>query len=577
MRLHDRRYRPGPGLSLTAWTGVMLASVLAACGTTSSPAPTGPAAAAPIASADFDLLILGGRVVDGTGNPWYDADVGIRAGRVVQMGSLRDRTAGRRIDAAGLIVAPGFVDLMGVTSLVFVTDPPSAESRLWQGITTSVAGEGSSHAPQNERTLGGPVRIGDREVSWRTFDEYFRILEEEGVPLNLVHKVGATQVRRVVIGDEAGGPTPDQMDQMRALVREAMEDGAVGYSTALIYPPGIYATTEELVELGKVVAGYGGAYYTHMRNESSQLLEAIRESIAVGEAAGVPVHIYHLKAAGEENWPLMPEALALIQAARDRGMDVTADIYPYIRNGLGLISFIHPRHSARGRDVLIEALSDPAFRALVREEMETTSDWENWYRHVGRDWDNVLITAVGPRTERAIVGMSVAEAGRHRGTDVWQTFFDLVQEGGDVTAPKSMNEEQKRQALRAPFVAVETDSPPANPATTDSSHPRAFGAFPRVIDLYVRQEGLLTLEDAIRRMTSLPANRIGLLDRGRLAPGMAADVVIFHPERFRDTATYTDPMSFATGVHYLIVNGELVIDDERLTDRKPGQVLRRGR
>lgn len=528
------------------------------------------------AAQGLDLLVRNGRIVDGSGNPWYSGDVGVRGGTIVEVGNLTGRTAKRTIDAKGMVVSPGFVDLMGVNTFVFLADPPSAESRLRQGITTSMAGEGRSHAPQNARTLGN-VTLGGKPVSWRTFAEYHRLFEQHGVPLNVVHNVGAAQVRRVVIGEEAGVPTPQQMTQMKALVRQAMEDGAVGYSTALIYPPGIYATTEELIEMGKVTAEYGGVYFTHMRNESSQLLEAIRESIHIGEKAGVPVHIFHLKAAGQENWPLVKQAIALIQSARDRGLDVTSDIYPYIRNGLGLESFVNPRHFTAGEKAFVATLSNPRVRQELRREIETTTNWENWYRHVGRDWNKVLITAVGSRGDRSIVGLSVQQVADKQKTDVWETFFNLVQQGGVEVAPESMNEEQKREALRAPFVAIETDSQPANPATTESSHPRAFGSFPRVLAKYVRKEKVLTLEDAIRRMTSLPANRMGLYDRGRIAPNMAADLVLFDPDKIQDTATFTKPLSYATGVEYLIVNGDLVIDQGRLTGRKPGKVLRHRR
>ena len=567
LRTSARRGALGMGLLLAAAAG---------CAPASGPTPAaGPAPAAAPAEA-FDVLVRGGRIVDGTGNPWYRGDVGIRGGRIVEIGNLEGRPAARTVDAAGRVVAPGFVDLMGVSTWAFLADPATAESRLRQGITTSMAGEGGSHAPMNARVLGD-VTLGGQPVRWSTFAEYFRLFEQRGVALNVVHNVGAAQVRRVAMGDEAGAPTPAQMDEMRRLVRQAMEDGAVGFSTALIYPPGIYATTEELIEMGKVVGEYGGVYFTHMRNESGGLLDAIRESIRIGEGAGIPVHIFHLKAAGQENWPRMREALALIQDARTRGLDVTTDIYPYIRNGLGLDSFVHPRHYAAGEAAFLATLGDPAVRQALRREIETTSDWENWYRHVGGDWGKVLITAVGPRVDRAIVGLSVQQAADRAGADAWDTYFDLLARGGVEVAPESMNEEQKREALRAPFVAIETDSPPANPATAASSHPRAFGAFPRVLAKYVREEGVLTLEDAIRRMTSLPANRMGLRDRGRIAPGMAADLVIFDPARIQDRATFTNPLAFATGVEFLFVNGELVIDGERLTDRMPGQVLRRGR
>ncbi len=529
----------------------------------------------PQADAPFDVLIENARVVDGTGNPWFRADIGIRDGRVAEVGHLEGRGAARIIDAQDRVVSPGFIDMMGQSTLVLVQDRVTAESRLRQGITTTFSGEGWSHAPQNERTQPEPVALNGREVSWTTYDEYFRLLEEEGVALNVVHNVGATQVRRMVLGEEDVQPTPEEMEEMLRLVEEAMRQGAVGLTTALIYPPGAYAPTEEIIELARVVARYGGVYYTHIRNEGNLLLEALDDAFRVGDEAGLPVHIFHLKAAGEENWPLMEQAIAKIDAARARGLDVTADIYPYIRNGIGLRSFLPPRVYAEGEAAFLASLEDPRVRASLREELETTSDWENWYRHVGFDWDRVLITGARGYEDPEITGLSVAEAAERAGKDVWDMFFALAASRVSV-APESMNEEQKHQALRAPWVMIDTDTQPINPARVTSTHPRAFGAFPRVIAKYVRQDSILTLEEAVKRMTSLPANRLGLRDRGRISPGMAADLVIFDPERITDRATFTDPLQYSEGADYLLINGELVIDDEiLLTEALPGRVLRR--
>jgi N-acyl-D-aspartate/D-glutamate deacylase len=363
---------------------------------------------------------------------------------------------------------------------------------------------------------------------------------------------------------------------MKSLVRQAMEDGAVGTSTALIYPPAVYARTEELIELTRVAGEYGGVYFTHMRNESHAVLDAIREAIAVGEGAGVPVHIFHLKAAGQENWPLMADALALIDSARTAGMDVTADVYPYVRNGIGLGSFLHPRHYADGTSAFLSTLSDLALRRELRLEVETTSDWENWFRHVGMDWENVLIVSASSAVDPDVINRSVAGAAEILGTDAWNAFFDLVQAGGVTVNPMSMNEEQKWQALRADFVMIDTDAPPVNPASSASAHPRAFGAFPRVIAKYVREDEVLTLEDAIRRMTSLAAHRLGLYDRGTVAPGMAADLLVFDPDELRDVARFgSEAMRYAEGIDYLLVNGTLVIDDGEMVEGRPGRLLRR--
>ena len=524
----------------------------------------------------FDVLLTNARVIDGTGGPSIDADVGLRGDRIIAVGDLSDREAARTIDAAGRVVAPGFVDMMGQASLVLITDPPSAESKLRQGITTYLSGEGGSAAPQSEATLRNPPVIDGDTLRWRRYSEYFAIMERYGIPINVVHDVGLTQVRRVVLGDEDVAPTPEQLEQMKALVREGMEDGAVGVSTSLIYPPAVYASTDELVALSAVAGEYGGVYFTHMRNESHAVLEAIREAIAIGEGAGVPVHIYHLKAAGRRNWPLMDQALALIDSVRAAGMDVTADIYPYIRNGIGLGSFLHPRHYARGADAFLATLGDPDLRAQLREEVETDSEWENWYQHVGMDWNNVLIVSAPDAVDPRVVNRSVAEAAEVLGTDPWNAFFDLVQAGGVGVNPLSMNEEQKWAALRAPYVMIDTDASPVNPASVSSTHPRAFGAFPRVIAKYVREDGVITLEEAVRRMTSLAARRLGMRDRGTVEPGMVADLVVFDPARLRDRADFgADATLQSEGVDYLFVNGTLVIDGGELTDAKPGRLLRR--
>ena len=522
---------------------------------------------------EYDILIEGGRVIDGTGSPAREADVAILDGFIAEIGELDAARAKRVIDAAGRVVTPGFIDMMGGSTLPLLRDPVTAESKLRQGITTMMAGEGLSLAPQNDRTFA-ELNLDELPQSWTRFAEYLRILEDNGVALNVVHNVGAAQVRRIVLGDEDVAPSQAQLDEMKMLIAQAMEDGAVGISSSLIYPPGAYATTEELTELATAAAAKGGVYFTHMRNESNHVLEAIDEALAIGRGAAIPVHIYHLKAAGEENWPLMEQALERIQNAIDDGMDVTADVYPYIRNGIGLGSFLHPRHYARGEEAFIATLGDRAVRARLREEVEETSDWENWYRHVGNDWSNVLITRVGRETAPELVGLSVQEVGDKLGVDAWDAFFDLVAQGGCGVAPKSMNEEQKHLAMQADFMCFDNDASPTNPTTVASSHPRAFGAFPRVLARYVREEQVIPLEDAIRKLTSLPARILRRDERGRLAPGMAADVLVFDETRIQDTATFTKPLSYSTGIELVLVNGEIVIEHGEPTGATPGKVLR---
>jgi N-acyl-D-amino-acid deacylase len=523
----------------------------------------------------WDFLITNARIVDGSGNPWFRGAVAIDDGKIAWIGNETTETmrAARIIDAKDRVVSPGFMDFMGQSTLVYVTNPASAQSRLTQGITVHLSGEGGSPAPQNETTQPDPVMIQGKPYRWRTYKEYFDILEKLGVPVNVVHNVGAAQVRRVVMGVEDRKPTPREMDAMKTLVDDAMRDGASGLSTALIYPPGNYQTTAELVELAKMVKPYGGFYSTHMRNESNQLLQAIDESIAIGKGADIPVQIYHLKAAGVKNWPLMQKAVDKIADARTAGLDVTTDIYPYVRNGIGLGSFVPPWSYAKGAEAFYKTLADPKVRADLRKVVETDTSWENWYDHVGQDWANVQIT--DDRLGKELAGLSIAEAAKLRGKEVWTFVFDTIAEGGVSVAPLSMNEEQKRIALKAPFVMINTDTSPASPDVDGiATHPRAYGTMPRVLAKYVREEKVIPLEEAIRRMTSASANRLGLFDRGRLGVGYAADVLIFDPDTVQDRATFENPAQYSTGMDYVFVNGVLAIDDGKLTGARAGKVIR---
>lgn len=524
----------------------------------------------------WDYLIINARIVDGTGSPWYRGAVAVSGGKIAWIGVVTPDTKQARqvIDAKGRVLSPGFVDFMAQDSSTYMTDPASAASKLTQGITTHLSGEGGSMAPQSERTQAEPVMIGGKPYKWRSYAEYFKIMEAVGVPVNVIHLVGAAQVRRAVMGDEDRKPAPEEMAEMKKLVGEAMKDGAAGLTTALIYPPGNYQDTAELIELAKMVTPYGGIYTSHMRNESNHLIEAIDEALAIGRGANIPVHIYHLKAAGVRNWPLMPEAIAHIAAARAGGMDVTADIYPYVRNGIGLRSFVPPSNFAQGSEAFYKRLEDPAVRAELRKTVETdVTSWENWFDHVGQDWDNVLITNGDAGAD--LVGLSVAQAAAKRGKDAWTFVFDTIAAGGVSVAPASQDEGQKRLALQAPFVSVDTDSRPVSPEKDgESVHPRAYGAFPRILAKYVREENVLSLEDAIRRMSSAACNRLGLYDRGRIAVGMAADLLLFDPATVKDNATFEKPAQYSTGMDFVWVNGVLAIEDGKVTTAKAGKVLR---
>jgi N-acyl-D-amino-acid deacylase len=514
--------------------------------------------------ADFDVLLRGGRIVDGCGTPWYVGDVAIRDGRIVAMGRLGDATAGRTIDVSGLVVAPGFIDMMGQSATAFLDDAHAGDNLLTQGITTINAGEGDSAAP-----LAGDAA---KAAGWATMGEYFDRLDRAGMPMNVVQTVGHTQVRAIVIGDVDRQATPAELERMKAHVREAMEAGAIGLSTSLIYPPAVYASTDEIIALDRVAGAHGGRYYTHMRNEGDRLLEAIDEALAIGKAAGTPVHIFHLKAAGRANWPKMEQAIARIKAARESGQVVAADIYPYINNGLGIAALIHPRHSAEGAAGLLRKVGDPVARAEIRREIETRGDWENWYRHVGSDWDKVVLGALSAPPYASHNGKSLGEIARAVGQDPWDVFFEAVLREASAM-PESMTEANVIKAMRQEFVAFDTDMGPAG-VPKPGTHPRGYGAFPRILARYVRDLGVLSLEGAIQRMTAVAANEVMLADRGRLAPGAAADVVVFDADRIRDRATFAQSQVFSEGVRFVLVNGRPVLEDGKPNGARPGRVLR---
>ncbi len=512
----------------------------------------------------YDLIITNGRIVDGCGTPWYRGDLAIRGGKIAAIGRLGEADARRIVDATGLVVAPGFIDMMGQTAAPFLKNPRAGDNLLTQGITTINAGEGDSDAP-----LAGEAA---ERAGWTTMAEFFQALDRTGMPINAVQTVGHTQVRRLVLGETDREATPEELKRMEELVREGMEAGAIGLSTSLIYPPAVYAPTGEIVALARVAGEHGGAYYTHMRNEGDRLLEAIDEALAIGQQAGVPVHIFHLKAAGRANWPKMDLALARIKAARAGGQQVDADIYPYLNNGLGIDSFIHPRHSAEGRAGLLRRIEDPDRRAEIRREMEGEDPWENWYRHIGRDWDNVVLGGMTAEPYKGRDGRSLGEIARSLNKDPWDVFFDVVRSGA-FALPRSMSEANKIKAMRQEFISFDTDVGPAG-GSSIATHPRAYGSFPRVLSRYVRELGVLSLEQAVARMTSVAANAVGLHDRGRLAEGLAADIVVFDPEQIRDRATLAEPGQTSEGVRFVIVNGQLVLDDSAPTAALPGRVLR---
>lgn len=517
----------------------------------------------------YDLLIKNGKIVDGSGAPWYVADIAISEGTIVRIGKIDAAEASHVIEAKGLVVAPGFVDMMGQSATPMMKDPTSALNLLTQGVTTINAGEGNSAAPLS-------AKEGEQQ-GWTTMAEYFALLEMRGLPINVVQTIGHTQVRRLVIGDQDRRPSDEELLQMQGLVEEAMQAGAIGVSTALIYPPAIYAQTEEIAALAKVAGNYGGRYYTHMRNEGDKLLEAIDEAMEIGRRAGTPVHIFHLKAAGQQNWPKMAEAIAKIKQARSKGEQVTADIYPYINNGLGIAALIHPRHFAEGQERFRAKLDDEQTRHEIRVEMETTEGWENWYRHAGRDWNRIIVGRSNDRRYQNmdgnnLDGLSVAEIATAAGEDPWDTFFNLVRSGA-FALPETMSEANKVLAIEQEFVSFCTDVGPASGAGL-ASHPRAFGAFPRLFSRYVRELKAISFERAVAQASAVAANDVMAFDRGRIAIGLAADVIVFDEQQFQDQATFKQPDALAVGMKYVVVNGQIVLEDGKQTDKLPGRVLR---
>jgi N-acyl-D-amino-acid deacylase len=535
------------------------------------------------ANGPYDVVIRNGRIVDGTGSPWYSGDIGIRQGRIARIGNLTGAAAKRTIDARGMVVAPGFIDMLGQSELTMLVNP-HLPSKIYQGITTEITGEGGSVAPVNDAILQAD-RVDYEHYGihpdWRTFREYFARLEKQGMGINLASYVGATQVRRMVLGDDDRAPNADELARMKALVRQAMQEGAMGVSTSLQYAPAPYASTEELIALAAEAARFGGIYATHMRSESDAIIPALDEAIRIGREAHIPVEIWHLKTAGKANWGRMPEVVARIQQARDSGVDITADTYAYPA-GFNTFSAIIPPWAHDGGDAkLIERLKDPAMRARIRREMESSSGkWDNeWQEITGSE--SILVGAVQNPKLLPVQGKTIAQIAKLWGKDPIDTIFDLLIEDRAFTqvAIFMMSEADIVVALEQPWVSICNDSQGTaldGLLGKEHPHPRAYGTFPRILRKYVREEKKLTLADAIRKFTALPAQRMRLADRGVLKEGMWADVVIFDPETIRDRATFENPNQLSEGMRFVLVNGVPVIEEGKMTDALPGKVLRMG-
>src|SRR3954466_3984219 len=529
----------------------------------------------------FDVLIRNGRVFDGSGNPWFRADIGIVGDRITFIGPADEKTTAKKtIDAKGLIVAPGFIDMLGQSETTLLIDK-KAVSKLTQGITTEITGEGDSVAPTNAEILASDKEYYEHfglKPDWRSLEQYFNRLEKLQPGINLGTYVGATQVRKLVIGNDNRPPTADELKKMTDIVDDAMSDGAMGVSSALIYAPANYAKTDELIALAKIASKYGGIYATHMRNEGDTEIDALNETFRIAREANIPVEIFHFKSSGKENWGKMPQMIAAIEKARAGGLDITADQYPYTAAATSLDAIVPPEFKAGGRDAFVARLQDPKQRAQIRKAVEGGENFENWVRGTGGP-QGILITDVLQNELKKYQGKTVADLGKMMNKDPLEAAFDLIVQSHDNTGAVyfSMNENDVKLAMRQPWVSVDNDASgvnPEGPLGESKTHPRAYGTFPRILGKYVRDEKNLTLADAIRKFTSLPAQRMKLRDRGLIKPNYFADITIFNPDTVKDIATYEDSNRPSQGIEYVVVNGVVSVDHGKLTGQTGGRPLR---
>ena len=529
----------------------------------------------------YDVLIRNGHIIDGTGNPWYAGDMAVRGDRIVAVGKVEGVTAARVIDAAGLVVAPGFIDMLGQSEVSLLIDNRSL-SKLSQGITSEITGEGQSIAPQDDLTLAPLKPFLDHyhlTVDWTALDGYFTRLEKTGTPLNLGTYVGAAQVREAVLGDADRAPTAVELDRMKALVAEAMRQGALGVSTALIYPPGHYAKTDELIALAQVAAQYGGLYASHMRSEGQSEMAAIDEAFRIGREVRLPVEIFHLKVSGKSRQGGMVQVVARIQATRDSGLDVAASMYPYLAGATALASCLPPWVADGGPEKLLDRLRDPATRERIKTEMAADhAEWENLYFDSGGAPGVEISGVVNPDLKK-YDGQTVAQMAEAEHKPPLDALFDFILADRGQTGALYFiaSEPDLVEGLRQPWTSIGLD---ANETSLDGplfephNHPRAWGSMPRFLGHYVRDQRLMPMEQAIRKITSFPASREHLRDRGLLKPGFYADIAVFDPTGLKDAATYEQPNVVSEGVKYVFVNGQLEYEHGMLTGVKAGRVLR---
>ena len=528
----------------------------------------------------YDLLIVNGHILDGSGGPWYAGSVAVKDGKIADIGRLANAPARQVIDAKGLIVSPGFIDLHSHSDYTLLVDG-AAQSKIRQGVTTEILGESESAAP----VVGPVVTDFDKSLrrygfkrDWTTLGEYFARVERQGISVNIASYVGSGQVRNCVLGNVDRAPTAEELERMKALVDQAMREGAIGLSSGLIYPPNSFAKTDELIELAKVAAKYGGIYASHIRSESDTSLSAIDEAIEISEKGGLPTHIFHFKKYGHANWGHMPEQVARIQAARDRGVDITADQYPYIAAMTGLEMCLPPKYLEGTSEQIVERLKDPKNRAEIRRAIETgLPGWgDDEVKSVG-GWHGVLVASLQRPENKKYEGKRMDEVAKMMGKDPLDALCDLlISEGGAAEAVYfGMNTADVELAMKQPWVGVGSDGVAVTPQMEfiGKPHPRFYGTFPRVLGYYVREQKVLTLPEAIRKMTSFSAAIEGLSDRGLLRPGLAADIAIFDPATVGDKATFENPLQYSVGIEYVIVNGTVVLNKGEHTSAKPGRLL----
>ncbi len=548
--------------------GILLAAIVVSRRSMAAPAP-------------YDLIIRNGRVIDGTGKPAFNNDIAIKDDRIVEMGNLRGVKAKREIDARGQIVAPGFIDMLGQSEQYVLIDP-RAMSKVMMGVTTEITGEGESIAPVNDRILKEQEDFNRRfnlTVDWRTFDEYFKRLDKQGAGVNLGTFVGATQVREYVIGYDNRPPTAAELEQMKRLVADAMKDGALGLSTSLQYVPARFAKTDEIVELAKVAHQYGGIYITHQRSEANAIDDSMKEVFEIARRANIPAEIWHFKTAYKKNWGRMPEMLQRIAAARRQGLKITADVYPYVAGSTSLSACLPPWALEGGTDKMIARLKDAATRERLKKEISTDSkDWENIYLGSGGP-SGILIGSVTNRELDNWQGKRLSEIAAAQNKDPLDALLDfIIADHGQTGAIFfMMQESDMNAALKSPFVSICTDSGARatdGPLAGSKSHPRGWGTYPRILGRYIRDENLMPLELAIHKMTGLPASNVGLKQRGLLREGYFADITIFDPKTVIDRATFEEPNQYPVGINYVIVNGQIEVDNGQRTPANSGRVLR---